>query len=154
MHKQLLEHPVSTINVLCAPLGCLARQSCSKHRQKDLHARNCQQRFQTRLLCSCQLAFLPTANSSTAGHVPQYSCGAKLHKTSGSNLSTYRKLELILCYFGIRKVATHWVSMCFFCGIVPLSTFTPEVGMLCLLCQRSCRDTTCNAAHQQCIWFC
>ena len=44
-----------------------------------------------------------------------------------SSLPLHRKLELILCYFGIRKVATHWVSMGFFCGLVPLSAFTPEV---------------------------
>ena len=44
-----------------------------------------------------------------------------------SSLPLYHKLDLILCYFGIRKVATHWVSMGFFCGLVPLSVFTPEV---------------------------
>jgi len=44
-----------------------------------------------------------------------------------SSLPLHRKLDLILCYFGIRKVATHWVSMGFFCGLVPLSVFTPEV---------------------------
>lgn len=44
-----------------------------------------------------------------------------------SNLPTSRKLDLILCYFGIRKFATHWVSLGFFCMLVPLSIFTPEV---------------------------
>ena len=44
-----------------------------------------------------------------------------------SSLPLYHKLDLIFCYFGIRKVATHWVSMGFFCGLVPLSVFTPEV---------------------------
>ena len=44
-----------------------------------------------------------------------------------SSLPLHSKLDLILCYFGIRKVATHWVSMGFFCGLVPLSVFTPEV---------------------------
>ncbi len=44
-----------------------------------------------------------------------------------SSLPLHCKLDLILCYFGIRKVATHWVSMGFFCGLVPLSVFTPEV---------------------------
>ena len=38
------------------------------------------------------------------------------------------KLELLLLYFGIRKFATHWVSLGFFCTLVPLSVFTPEVG--------------------------
>ncbi|KAL0039912.1 hypothetical protein WJX77_011521 [Trebouxia sp. C0004] len=44
----------------------------------------------------------------------------------GSSLPLHCKLDLILCYFGIRKVATHWVSTGFFCGLVPLSVFTPE----------------------------
>ena len=45
-----------------------------------------------------------------------------------SNLPMKKKLDLILCYFGIRKFATHWVSLGFFCMLVPLSIFTPEVG--------------------------
>ncbi len=45
-----------------------------------------------------------------------------------SKLPLVSKLELILCYFGIRKFATHWVSLGFFCTLVPLSMFTPEVG--------------------------
>lgn len=46
----------------------------------------------------------------------------------GSSLPLFSKLDLIFCYFGIRKFATHWVSLGFFCTIVPLSVFTPEVG--------------------------
>ncbi len=46
-----------------------------------------------------------------------------------SALPTSAKLELILCYFGIRKFATHWVSLGFFCTLVPLSMFTPEVSL-------------------------
>ncbi|KAL0045322.1 hypothetical protein WJX82_003810 [Trebouxia sp. C0006] len=46
-----------------------------------------------------------------------------------SSLPLHSKLDLILCYFGIWKVATHWVSMGFFCGLVPLSVFTPEVSV-------------------------
>ncbi len=45
-----------------------------------------------------------------------------------SRLPLADKLDLILCYFGIRKFATHWVSLGFFCTLVPLSMFTPEVG--------------------------
>ena len=45
-----------------------------------------------------------------------------------SSLPMSRKLELICCYFGVRKFATHWVSLGFFCGLVPLSIFTPEVN--------------------------
>lgn len=46
-----------------------------------------------------------------------------------SSLPLMSKLDLILCYFGIRKFATHWVSLGFFCTIVPLSVFTPEVSL-------------------------
>ena len=46
-----------------------------------------------------------------------------------SSLPLSAKLELIVCYFGIRKFATHWVSLGFFCTLVPLSMFTPEVGL-------------------------
>ena len=38
-----------------------------------------------------------------------------------------RKLELILLYFGVRKCSTHLVSLGFFCTLVPLTVFTPEV---------------------------
>ena len=44
-----------------------------------------------------------------------------------SSLPMSAKLELLLLYFGIRKFATHWVSLGFFCTLVPLSIFTPEV---------------------------
>ena len=46
-----------------------------------------------------------------------------------SRLPMHRKLELILLYFGVRKFATHWVSLGFFCTLVPLSIFTPEVRL-------------------------
>ena len=45
-----------------------------------------------------------------------------------SSLPMSAKLELIVAYFGIRKFATHWVSLGFFCTLVPLSIFTPEVS--------------------------
>lgn len=45
-----------------------------------------------------------------------------------SSLPISAKLELIIVYFGIRKFATHWVSLGFFCTLVPLSMFTPEVS--------------------------
>ena len=38
-----------------------------------------------------------------------------------------RKAELLLMYFGVRKAATHFVAMGFFCTLVPLAAFTPEV---------------------------
>lgn len=40
------------------------------------------------------------------------------------------QIDILFCYFGIRKFATHWVSLGFFCMLVPLSTFTPEVPSL------------------------
>jgi hypothetical protein len=46
------------------------------------------------------------------------------------------QVDILFCYFGIRKFATHWVSLGFFCMLVPLSTFTPEV---CALFASSCR---------------
>ena len=46
-----------------------------------------------------------------------------------SSLPLSSKLNLILCYFGVRKFATHWVSLGFFCTLVPLSVFEPEVNI-------------------------
>ena len=45
-----------------------------------------------------------------------------------SSLPLARKLELVLLYFGVRKCSTHLVSLGFFCTLVPLTVFTPEVG--------------------------
>ena len=52
------------------------------------------------------------------------------------------KLDLLLVHFGVRKFATHWVSLGFFCTLVPLSIFTPEAracpstmsANYCLMC--------------------
>ncbi|KAI3430675.1 hypothetical protein D9Q98_005265 [Chlorella vulgaris] len=44
-----------------------------------------------------------------------------------SQLPLLRKLELIVLYFGVRKWSTHMVSLGFFCTLVPLTVFTPEV---------------------------
>lgn len=49
------------------------------------------------------------------------------HDIMRSQLPMPRKLELIVVYFGLRKCITHWVSIGFFCTLVPLSMFTPEV---------------------------
>ena len=46
-----------------------------------------------------------------------------------SSLPLSSKLNLICCYFGVRKFATHWVSLGFFCTLVPLSVFEPEVNI-------------------------
>lgn len=44
-----------------------------------------------------------------------------------SSLPFPRKLELIFMYFGVRKCATHFVALGFFCTLVPLSVLTPEI---------------------------
>ena len=44
-----------------------------------------------------------------------------------SSIPIHKKLYLNLCYFGIRKFGTHLVTLGFFCTLVPLSIFTPEV---------------------------
>ena len=70
-----------------------------------------------------------TASSSTAGRAAPVQlwrrCAKDIWKSA---LPLSAKLELLLLYFGIRKFATHWVSLGFFCTIVPLSVFTPEVS--------------------------
>lgn len=53
-----------------------------------------------------------------------------------SSLPMQKKLDLIVLYFGIRKFATHWVSLGFFCTLVPLSIFTPEVRCLLFALRR------------------
>lgn len=57
--------------------------------------------------------------------------GRKVWPTVWSSpfLPWYRKLEINLLYFGIRKFSTHIVSLGFFCIVVPLSMFTPEVSI-------------------------
>ena len=44
-----------------------------------------------------------------------------------SSIPIPRKLELIIMYFGVRKVATHFVALGFFCALVPLAVLTPEI---------------------------
>lgn len=44
-----------------------------------------------------------------------------------SNIPIHKKLYLNFCYFGVRKFGTHLVTLGFFCTLVPLSIFTPEV---------------------------
>ncbi|QDZ21927.1 nucleotide-diphospho-sugar transferase [Chloropicon primus] len=44
-----------------------------------------------------------------------------------SKLPWYKKIYLNFCYFGVRKFGTHLVTLGFFCTLVPLSIFTPEV---------------------------
>ena len=60
----------------------------------------------------------------TCGPVQLWRRAAPDNWRSGLPLGT--KLELLLLHFGVRKFATHWVSLGFFCTLVPLSMFTPE----------------------------
>jgi len=46
-----------------------------------------------------------------------------------SKLPFLRKLELNMLYFFLRKVCSHFVALGFFCCLVPLSVFTPEVSI-------------------------
>jgi beta-mannan synthase len=65
----------------------------------------------------------------------RWTCGPaqlwiKAHKDIwSSDLSLFRKLELTIMYFGVRKCATHFVALGFFCSLVPLSIITPEVSV-------------------------
>lgn len=65
----------------------------------------------------------------------RWTCGPaqlwlKAHKDIwSSDLSLLRKLELTIMYFGVRKCATHFVALAFFCTLVPLSIITPEVNI-------------------------
>jgi beta-mannan synthase len=44
-----------------------------------------------------------------------------------SSIPLPRKIEVTVMYFGVRKVATHFVALGFFCTLVPLAVFTPEI---------------------------
>lgn len=44
-------------------------------------------------------------------------------------ISITHKLELFFIYFGIRKIATHFVALGFFCALVPLAVLTPEISI-------------------------
>lgn len=65
----------------------------------------------------------------------RWTCGPaqlwiKAHKDIwSSDISLFRKLELTIMYFGVRKCATHLVALGFFCSLVPLSIVTPEVSV-------------------------
>lgn len=65
----------------------------------------------------------------------RWTCGPaqlwlKAHKDIwSSDISLFRKLELTIMYFGVRKCATHFVALGFFCTVVPLSIITPEVSI-------------------------
>ncbi len=65
----------------------------------------------------------------------RWTCGPaqlwiKAHKDIwSSDISLFRKLELTIMYFGVRKCATHLVALGFFCSLVPLSILTPEVNV-------------------------
>ena len=83
----------------------------------------------------CHLMQLPASFFAYRKQQHRWTCGpVQLWRKAAvdiwaSSLPLFSKLDLIFCYFGIRKFATHWVSLGFFCTIVPLSVFTPEVGM-------------------------
>lgn len=63
----------------------------------------------------------------------RWTCGpvALWRKTSGAIFQAaipwHRKLEIFLIVFGVQKFLCHWVNFGFYCVLVPLSVFTPEV---------------------------
>ena len=75
-----------------------------------------------------------------------------------SSLPLSAKLELLVLYFGVRKFATHWVSLGFFCTLVPLSIFTPEVATIPfspLLAPCNCAALRTRLWRHACmIWTC
>lgn len=46
-----------------------------------------------------------------------------------SKLPFLKKLELNLMFFGVRKTLSHFIALGFFCFLVPLSVYTPEVSI-------------------------
>jgi beta-mannan synthase len=72
-------------------------------------------------------AFRKQQHRWTCGPVQLWSKASK--DIWSSSLPLLRKLELICVYFGIRKCATHFVALGFFCTLVPLSVFTPEISI-------------------------
>ena len=84
--------------------------------------------------CLCLCLQLPASFFAYRKQQHRWTCGpVQLWRKAAvdiwdSSLPMICKLDLIVCYFGIRKFATHWVSLGFFCTLVPLSIFTPEVS--------------------------
>jgi beta-mannan synthase len=56
-----------------------------------------------------------------------------------SKISWIRKMEICLVIFCVQKFLCHWVNFGFFCVLVPLSVFTPEV--CATFSEASCRAT-------------
>lgn len=77
------------------------------------------------MFASGQAAVLGLGHHQTT-RLPDLRCPSPL--PTRPQLPLYRKLELLLLYFGVRKCSTHFVSLGFFCTLVPLTVFTPEVG--------------------------
>lgn len=72
-------------------------------------------------------AFRKQQHRWTCGPVQLWSKASK--DIWNSSIPIWRKLELVFIYFGARKCATHFVALGFFCTLVPLSVFTPEVNV-------------------------
>jgi beta-mannan synthase len=63
----------------------------------------------------------------TAGPAQLWSKAAR--DIAAAALPPLRKAELVVMYFGVRKAATHFVALGFFCALVPLSVLTPEAAI-------------------------
>lgn len=73
-----------------------------------------------------------------------------------SPLPMRRKVELVVCFFAVGKATTHVVCLLFYCMLLPLSVFTPELQVRPLwafahkhLCKVSCVSST--STHVFCI---
>ena len=64
-----------------------------------------------------------------------------------SKIPWHRKLEIFLDTFCIQKFLCHWTNFGFYCMLVPLSIFTPEVRFPAL-----CLGTTCGHLVSQVPW--
>lgn len=46
-----------------------------------------------------------------------------------SKISWLSKFDILFCCFGLRKIGTHFVTLGFFCLLLPLSVITPEISV-------------------------
>lgn len=78
---------------------------------------------------------LPSSFSAYRKQQHRWTCGPiQLWRRAGtaiwsSKIPLMKKLELNVMFFGIRKCASHMLALGFFCFLVPLSVFTPEVSV-------------------------
>ena len=76
---------------------------------------------------------LPSSYFAYRKQQHRWTCGpVQLYRRASSSiwaskLPWIRKFEISIFYFLLRKTCSHFVSLGFFCFLVPLSVYTPEV---------------------------